>query len=254
MAPPSLATYQAAANAIYAPQQAADETTALSTEQNTIATDEAEKPQIQTDYTSAIDKLTQSVTDQTGSIAQLYAKNLGGNFSGLQANSMSQVYSVADEQQSIISQTEANKLAQITTDEGNAANTYSADLSSISSKYQGEEADEANSDYNTAMNDYNDQQAETERTEITQAGENARSSSTASTALPTQAETSSAIEQGLSKVTGADGYVSPQDYAAALGDWLSAGLPRADFNKQFSAYRNPANGYYNYAISQAGLG
>lgn len=248
MQPPSLATYQSAVNAIYAPQQAADDTTALSTEQNQIATDEAEKPQIATDYQSAIDKLTQSVTDQTGSIAQLYAKNLGGNFSGLQANSMAQVFSAADEQQSIISQTEANKLAQITTDEGNAANTYQADLSSIASKYQGEEADEANSEYNTALNDYNDQEAETERTEI-KAG-----SSSASTALPTQAETSSAIEQGLSKVTGADGYVSPQDYAAALGDWLSAGLPRADFNKQFSAYRNPANGYYNYAISQAGLG
>lgn len=250
---PSLATYQAAANSIYAPQQASEDTTALSTEQNTIATDEAEKPQIQTDYTSAIDKLTQSVSDQTGKIAQLYATNLGGNFSGLQANSMAQVYSQADQQQSIISQTEANKLAAITTDEGNASNTYQADLSSIASKYQGEEADYAQSNYGSALSDYNTQQAELQRAEV-KASSGGSGGSSGSAALPTQAETSSAIEQGLQKVTGADGYVSPQDYAAALGDWLAAGLPRAGFNKQFSAFRNPSNGYYNYAISQAGLG
>lgn len=248
MAAPALATYQAAANAIYAPQQAADDATALSTEQNTIATDEAEKPQIQTDYTSAIDKLTQSVTDQTGKIAQLYATNLGGNFSGLQANSMAQVYSTADQQQSIIEQTQANKLATITTDEGNAANTYQADLSSTASKYQGEEAQYAEDAYNTATNDYNEQQAETERAEISASSKSSGgSSSSGSTSLTSQ---KGEIAQGLDSVKGSDGYVSPQDYAKAYQDWIQLGGTVASFNSEFGSLKNPKNGYYNYAVSQ----
>lgn len=250
--PPSLATYQAAANAVYAPQQAADDATALATEQNTIATDEAEKPQIQTDYTSAIDKLTQSVADQTGKISQLYATNLGGNFSGLQANSMAQVYSTADQQQSIIEQTQANKLAQITTDEGNASNSYEADLSSTASKYQGEEADYANSNYNTALSEYNTQQGELERSEISasskSSGGSGGSSSSGSTSITSQ---KGEIAAGLNSVKGGDGYVSPQDYAAAYEDWLQLGGTVASFNSEFGSLKNPKNGYYNYAISQA---
>lgn len=70
---------------------------------------------------------------------------------------------------------------------------------------------------------------------------------------PTQAQITSAIQQGLSSVVGKDGYVSPQDYAAGLKDWLQAGLSRATYNKQYNSYRNPNNPYYDYAVKQAGL-
>lgn len=68
-----------------------------------------------------------------------------------------------------------------------------------------------------------------------------------------QRDVQAGIQQELQKVTGKDGYVAPQDYAAALGDWLSQGLPRAQFNKTFSTYRNPTNKFYDYAVKQAGL-
>lgn len=70
---------------------------------------------------------------------------------------------------------------------------------------------------------------------------------------PTTGQIAAAITQGLSSVRGRDGYVSPQDYAQALGQWIGAGQKRTDFNKQFQNFRNPRNGYYNYAIKQAGL-
>lgn len=223
---PSLATYQAAANAIYQPQQAADDATALATDTTTKATLEAEKPQIATDYTSAIDKLTQSVTNQNAQIGQLYATRLGGNFSGLQGNAMAQVFASADEQQGIIESTEANKLAQITTEEGNADTTYQADLSSIASKYQGDEADEANSAYDTALNDYNDQEAETERAEIKA---NSSGSSGGLTAGEQQTETDKYQVKQLSP-DGAKGYTGPNgqtdlyQYAQGVNGGASANV------------------------------
>jgi hypothetical protein len=135
----TLAGYQAAADAIYQPEKQAESDTLAATDATTKATLEAEAPQIQTDYQSAIDKLTQSVTNQTGQIDQLYASRLGGNFSGLQGNAMGNLYATADEQQSIISQTEANKLTALTTAEGNADVTYEADLAALTPKYQSEE-------------------------------------------------------------------------------------------------------------------
>lgn len=69
----------------------------------------------------------------------------------------------------------------------------------------------------------------------------------------TQQQITGAIQTGLQHVTGKDGYVSPQDYAQGLAAWLQAGLPRASYNKQFSSYRNPKNGYYDYAVKNAGL-
>lgn len=69
----------------------------------------------------------------------------------------------------------------------------------------------------------------------------------------TTAQVRSSIQGGLQSVIGKDGFVSPQDYALGLKDWLAAGLPRAEFNKQYSSYRNPTNTYYDYAIKQAGL-
>lgn len=256
MAPPSLATYQAAADSIYAPQQAADDATALATDTNTKATLEAEKPQIATDYTSAIDKLTQSVTNQSGSIAQLYATRLGGNFSGLQGNAMAQVFASADEQQGIIEQTEANKLAQITTSEGEADTTYNADISSIASKYQGEEADEANSAYDTATNDYNTQEAETERAEIK------ASSSGGLTPGEQQTETDKYQVKQLSP-DGAKGYTGPNgqtdlyQYAQGINGGASADVDdvlatiQQELNSGTTTDKGAANGIT--ALQKQGL-
>lgn len=151
---PQLSTYQAAAQAIYEPLKAADQTALQATNTTTKNTLEAEKPQVQTDYQSAIDTLTNSVQDQTAKIQQLYANNLSGNFSGLEGNDMGELFSRANQQEGIIASTEANKLAAITTEEGNADITYQADLAALTPKYMSEEAQYANSAYGSAVSQY----------------------------------------------------------------------------------------------------
>lgn len=64
----------------------------------------------------------------------------------------------------------------------------------------------------------------------------------------TQQQAVSGINQGLQSVRGRDGYVSPQDYAKAYKDWVTAGFSGNTFNNQFKTYRNPKNSYYDYAI------
>lgn len=48
----------------------------------------------------------------------------------------------------------------------------------------------------------------------------------------------------LRKVAGKDGYVSPQNYAAARREWGAAGF--ADFDKYFGGFKNPQNQNYKY--------
>ena len=79
----------------------------------------------------------------------------------------------------------------------------------------------------------------------------ASKASSAAAKQPTQQQVVQAIQQGLSAVKGGDGYVSPQDYASAYEDWVTAGYSPASFNSQFKSFQNPNNGYYTYAEQQA---
>lgn len=85
------------------------------------------------------------------------------------------------------------------------------------------------------------------------AAEKATRASTSATkaAQPTTAQISAAISSNLAKVTGRDGYVAPEDYAQAYVDWINSGGSTGSFNSNFGRYKNPNNGYYNYAITQA---
>lgn len=153
---PQLSTYQNAAQSIYEPAKQAEATQIRATNATTKNSLEAEKGQVVTDYQSAIDKLTQSVQDESAQIAQTYNERLSGNFSGLQGNDMGKMFARANETQGIIEQTRANKLAQITAGETNADITMNADLAALAPKYQSEEAKYAQGAYATAVKDYND--------------------------------------------------------------------------------------------------
>lgn len=156
--PPSLATYQQAASSIYEPQKAAEATQIQATNATTKNSLEAEKGQVGTDYQSAIDKLTQNVQSQSAQIAQTYNERLSGNFSGLQGNDMGALFARTNEAQSIIEQTRANKLAQITAGETNADIKMNADMAALTPKYQSLEANYAQKAYGSAVKDYNDTQ------------------------------------------------------------------------------------------------
>lgn len=143
---------------MYEPQKAAEATQLQATNATTKNDLEAGKGQINTDYTSAINNLKQSILDQTGKINQLYSQRLGGNFSGLQGNDLGAMYARGNQQQATIESTRANKLAAITTGETNADIKYQADLSALTPKYQSLEADYANKAYTAAATAYQKQQ------------------------------------------------------------------------------------------------
>lgn len=143
--------YMKAAKAIYEPQKTSEAIALKATKTTTINSLEAEKGQISTDYQDAIDKLTQSVQDQTSQINQLYTERLGGNFSGLQGNDLGNMFARANQQQAVIGMTRANKLAQITTGETNAKITYGAGVAALKPKYQSLETQYAQSSYGSAL-------------------------------------------------------------------------------------------------------
>lgn len=53
-----------------------------------------------------------------------------------------------------------------------------------------------------------------------------------------------AINQALSAAKGGDGFVSPDDYAAAKQDWIDRGGTPTSFDTKMKGYRNPENSYY----------
>lgn len=250
---PTLSTYQQAAQAIYAPQLQSDITMAQNTEQGDIANQETSKGQINTDYQTAVQNLTDTTNANVAKINQLYTQRLGGNFSGLQGNDLGQMFSTASKNQSTIESDRANKLAAIATTEANDQDTYNATVQSLTSKYQGEEAAEANSEYNTAMNNYNSQQLSLEKSEISAASKANAPPSAASTKLSVAQQ----IADTLNSVTGSNGgkhagdnYVSPKSYSQAKNAWVQAGYSAAEFDTQFSNYRNP-NDNYGLPVSAA---
>jgi hypothetical protein len=82
------------------------------------------------------------------------------------------------------------------------------------------------------------------------AAEKAASAAATAAKAPSQQDVVQAIRQGLSAVKGGDGYVSPQDYASAYEDWVTAGYSPSSFQTYFKSFENPNNGYYAYAEQQ----
>jgi hypothetical protein len=156
--PPALSDYQTAATNIYEPQKQAEQIALTATRDTTKNSLEAQKGQVNTTYTDAIQHLQQAIEDQSGQINQLYSQRLGGNFSGLQGNDMGKMFSRANQQQSVIEQTRANKLNEITTGETNADINYGAGVAALTPKYQSLESEYASNAYGSAVKDYKDTQ------------------------------------------------------------------------------------------------
>lgn len=240
------ASYMQAAQAIDQPLMQAEQTSLAATNATTKATLEAEKPQIQTDYTSAIDKLSQSVQDQTAQINSLYSQRLGGNFSGLQGNDMGQMFSRANEQMSIIGQTEANKLAQITTEEGNADVTYQADLAALTPKYQSMELSQAASAYSADVKAAQTQANSDRSYNLSVARLGLSESKAASTAAADVGKGFSVkqLSSGNKAYTGPNGQTNLYQYASNVG----GGDPSATYNiikQELSTGSQTDKGAYN---------
>lgn len=67
---------------------------------------------------------------------------------------------------------------------------------------------------------------------------------------PTQFEitqqAAGALARELRGVAGRDGYVSPQNYAAARQEWTAAGFSAKQFEDYFSSFKNPQNKNYKF--------
>ncbi len=166
---PNLSDYQSAAQAIYQPQLQADITTSKANSAAQVANLESSKGQIGTNYNAAIQNLQNSVQDQAGKIGQLYTSRLLGNISGLQGNDMGEMFSRAGQQQATIESTRVNALNSVATQEANVQNQEIAGESALASKYQGLQAEYANSGYASALKDYNAQQLEQQKMAQSQA-------------------------------------------------------------------------------------
>lgn len=145
-------------------------------------------------------------------------------------------------------------------------NTYNPNVDKVNTTY-GRNVDTTNTNYNqtnqslldkiTAINqsranDANSLVLNTQQANQVAADKAAKAAtSAAKAAQPSTAQISSAISSNLAKVTGKDGYVAPEDYAQAYVDWINSGGSASSFNSNFGRYKNPDNGYYNYAITEA---
>jgi len=243
---PTLATYQAAASSIYQPQLQADITTAQNTETNDVANEESLKGQVNTDYQTAIDKLTTSTNNSVAKINQLYTERLGGNFSGLQGNDLGTLFATASTNQTTIEDTRANKLAQIATTETNDQNTYNSTVASLTSKYQGEEADYANTQYGAAVKEYNTEQYQQQELALKQeseaiSAEKAATPSASATAAAQLAQLNGTFNSQFTAkgAQGKDGYVSPTTYNNLLAEYQAQGGTATQFKDAFSGYANP---------------
>lgn len=158
MQPPSLSTYQQAAQDIYEPQKTAEAASIKTNEQNTVNELEAGKGQIQTNYQTAIDSLNQTLQTNIGKINQLYTERLGGNFSGLQGNDVGGMLAAGTKQLTSIESTRANALNEIAIKEAGVKSTADTDLSNLTGKYQSLEAKYSQDTYNSASKQYSTDQ------------------------------------------------------------------------------------------------
>jgi len=163
---PSLATYEAAANATYQPQLQAEQTTAAATHTANLNTYNTDKAATGTQYDIQQQTLGNTVKDQAAQIAQTYSQRLLGNFSGLQGNDMGAMFSKANTASTNIETMRTNAINGINNSIANENINYTAGESALVSKYQGLEAGAASSGYNSAVKDYNTQQYQQEQLQL----------------------------------------------------------------------------------------
>lgn len=243
-----LGAYQAAAASIYDPQLQSEVTQAGAVRDTTKNALESQKGQVNTNYQSAIDQLTQSVEDQTGQINQLYSQRLGGNFSGLQGNDMGKMFSRANQQTATIASTRVNKLNEITTGQTNADIAYAAGVASLTSRYQGLKSQYANENYGAAVK--SEQDAAQRQQEKAQAQANSdreyalsvakfQSSGSSPSVAQNKAAVQTHVTQGLASGSGRDGNVSRATWNSAMNDYIAGGLGTIrDFWKTYGNYVN----------------
>ena len=120
-------------------------------------------------------------------------------------------------------------------DQYNAAAAY--EKQQQDSQYQQQQLQQTNADEAEKIREYNNPQAAPMSAADLTYEQNAQTSQEEQTAWTT-------LNGALSKVTGSDGYVSPNDYNAAKREWAAAGLPTATFDAFAAGYRNPGNKFY----------
>lgn len=151
---PTLATYQAAALAQDQPLEQAEQTTADAAHQANLNTLTEQQSEINPEYDQALTALQTQLTGETGTLNQKYTEALQGNFSGLQGNDLGMLYSKANQDVTSIQTQRTNALNEVATKITNEDLTYQAGNTALVSKYQGQEAADANSMYSAALKEY----------------------------------------------------------------------------------------------------
>jgi len=249
---PSLATYEAAANATYQPQLQAEQTTAAATHTANLNTYNTDKAATGTQYDIQQQTLGNTVKDQAAQIAQTYSQRLLGNFSGLQGNDMGAMFSKANTASTNIETMRTNAINGINNSIANENINYTAGESALVSKYQGLEAGAASSGYNSAVKDYNTQQYQQEQLQLgyDKLNQSARDSaagratSASNASSKAQSDYLSQFVANSSK-TGLS-FKGPNGMAISLGQYASV-LGNGDANNMMAIIQNELNSSNNSA-------
>lgn len=151
---PQLSTYEAQAQAEYAPQEQADQTTQAAAHQANLNTLNTQMSEVNPTYDNEEAQLKSTVQQEAGQIAQQYSEHLLGNFSGLQGNDMGEMFSNANLQEQSIETQRTNAINSINTSITNENLNYSAEQTATTEKYEGEIQSAAYSGYDQAVKDY----------------------------------------------------------------------------------------------------
>lgn len=129
--------YQAQAEAIYNPQIQAETSQAQNTFNNSTATINLEKSQVDPYYNNLLTKAQTGEVNKEASTALQYSTKLGGMTSGLEGNAMRILGTTYGQDVGQIQTERANKFADLAQRATNAQNTLDTTLGAIKSKYGG---------------------------------------------------------------------------------------------------------------------
>jgi len=236
---PDFSTYESQAKATYEPQLVAEKTQAAAGHQANLNTLATEKGSVGTQYDIQEQTLADTIKSEAAQINQTYSTHLLGNFSGLQGNDMGQMFSKGNTQMNNIETERTNAINAINTSVANENLTYTANDEALTSKYRGLEEGAAASGYNSAKKEYNTELYQKAQLDLGYAKLAESAANRASSSGNQLRVLTSSIGGALQQSAGRDGYVSPQDYAAAKRDWISQGYSSAQFDSAFAGFRNP---------------
>lgn len=233
----SLSDLVAEQNTALAPQQSQIDNEIVANDQS----GQAQTAGLDAAQTAAFGKITQASNDRGAYFSGFTPSQEAGYTGSTYLPALAKLQATIDQTKNTLLGQKATLSAQANTNALGTQKTQQSALDSFNAQQQQEDA--------AAAAATQDQQFTAQQNALN------RSATASQTAAATAAATAKADQQALqtsagqvaaelNKVTGSDGYVSPNSYAAAKKAFVSQGYTGAQFDQLLAGYRNPTNKYY----------